>query len=230
MHQILLQDKFSAILDGAGRVFALVGYRRAMMSDIAGEAGVALGTLYRHAASKEELFELVLRGELGQEPTVLWDRRHGGRGFESSLLDFVRDELVDAGLFPILHRALECEATEAPAAELESVVGELYDEIARHRVLIRMIDRSASDWPELAGLYAANVRQPLVDALTRYLAARCDAGVFRRPPEIATAARYVIETCATFAMHRHFTPGGNYTSDRTARATAMHFVLSGFAI
>ena len=63
MVQILKQDKFSAILTGAGRVFALVGYRRAMMSDIAAEAGVALGTLYRYAASKEELFELALPTE-----------------------------------------------------------------------------------------------------------------------------------------------------------------------
>ncbi len=230
MAQILKQDKFSAILTGAGRVFALVGYRRAMMSDIAEEAGVALGTLYRYADSKEELFELALRKGLGEEPTVLWARRQGGLGFEASLFDFVRNRLVDGDRFPALADALERGPRTDPAREIESIVGELYDEIARQHVLIRMIDRSANGWPELARLYSDHVRQPVLDALEAYLNDRCESGALRAPPNMATAARFIVEICATFAMHRHFTPGGNYASDREARDTALHFVLTGFVV
>lgn len=228
MVQILKQGKFTAILDGAARVFGRVGYRRAMMSDIAEDAGVALGTLYRYAQSKEELFELALRRELGQEPTVLWDTRFGGRGFDSSLLDFVRDELVGGELLPVLADALEAEIPTDPSDELEAVLAELYDAMVGLHRAIRMIDRSANDWPALAALYAEHVRKPVVEALSEYLASRCEAGSLRPPPDIQTAARYIVETCATFAMHRHFTPGGNYASDEVARATAIHFISLGF--
>ncbi|HSM15792.1 MAG TPA: helix-turn-helix domain-containing protein [Gemmatimonadales bacterium] len=228
MIQLLKQGKFSLILSAAGRVFALVGYRRAMMSDIAAEAGVALGTLYRYAESKEELFELALRRELGQEPTVLWDAR-GRASFESSLLEFVRHEFVGEDRFPILTAALEVDAPRDGRAEFESVLGELYDTMSQLYVAIRMIDRSASDWPELNTLFANQVRNPLLRALEAYLSLRCGKGLLITPPDLPTAARYIVETCATFAMHRHFTPGGNYALDSVARATAMHFISKGFA-
>lgn len=42
-----------AILDAAARLFSRAGYHDTKMSDLAGEAGVAVGTLYKHFASKE---------------------------------------------------------------------------------------------------------------------------------------------------------------------------------
>jgi AcrR family transcriptional regulator len=47
----------AAILDAALRVFGQYGYRRTAMDDIAGEAGIAKGTIYLSFASKEEVFQ-----------------------------------------------------------------------------------------------------------------------------------------------------------------------------
>jgi AcrR family transcriptional regulator len=45
-----------AILDAAERLFLRVGYHDAKMADVAAEAGVAVGTLYKYFDSKEEVF------------------------------------------------------------------------------------------------------------------------------------------------------------------------------
>ncbi|WP_111642712.1 TetR/AcrR family transcriptional regulator [Marinimicrobium alkaliphilum] len=50
----------SEILAAACRVFAEQGYQRADMQAVADAAGVGKGTVYRHLASKEELFSAVL--------------------------------------------------------------------------------------------------------------------------------------------------------------------------
>jgi AcrR family transcriptional regulator len=45
-----------AILDAAESVFSRLGYHPAKMTDVAGEAGVSIGTLYNHFRSKELIF------------------------------------------------------------------------------------------------------------------------------------------------------------------------------
>jgi len=52
-----------AILEAAERLFLRVGYHDAKMADLAEAAGVAVGTLYKYFASKEEVFaSLAARG------------------------------------------------------------------------------------------------------------------------------------------------------------------------
>jgi AcrR family transcriptional regulator len=48
-----------AILDAGEAVFSEAGFHAAKMTDIADEAGVAVGTLYKHFASKEAIFEAI---------------------------------------------------------------------------------------------------------------------------------------------------------------------------
>jgi AcrR family transcriptional regulator len=49
------------ILAAAARQFAAFGYRRTNIADIAREAGMAAGTIYRYFANKEEVFRAVVR-------------------------------------------------------------------------------------------------------------------------------------------------------------------------
>jgi AcrR family transcriptional regulator len=52
------RDAFRAALrEGAERVFARAGYQATKMTDIARDAGVAVGTLYNYFDSKEEIFQ-----------------------------------------------------------------------------------------------------------------------------------------------------------------------------
>jgi TetR/AcrR family transcriptional repressor of mexJK operon len=52
----LMASKRAAILDAAREAFLRDGYEGSSMEGIAAAAGVSIMTLYRHAASKEELF------------------------------------------------------------------------------------------------------------------------------------------------------------------------------
>src|SRR5712692_12086686 len=49
------------ILAAAEKRFAAFGYRRTGIAEIAREAGVAAGTLYRYFENKEEIFRAVMR-------------------------------------------------------------------------------------------------------------------------------------------------------------------------
>jgi AcrR family transcriptional regulator len=54
------QERVASILAAAARAFAAGGFAGTSMEDIAAEAGVTRLTIYRHFATKQELYEAVL--------------------------------------------------------------------------------------------------------------------------------------------------------------------------
>jgi AcrR family transcriptional regulator len=63
------EDRVASILAAAARAFAVGGYAATSMEDIAAEAGVTKLIVYRHFATKQELYERVLdhtRARLGE--------------------------------------------------------------------------------------------------------------------------------------------------------------------
>src|SRR5713226_9244192 len=59
------------ILAAAEQRFAAFGYRRTGIAEIARDAGVAPGTLYRYFENKEEIFRAVMREGLAQPGTAI---------------------------------------------------------------------------------------------------------------------------------------------------------------
>jgi AcrR family transcriptional regulator len=55
------QDRLQSILDAAGRVFAAKGLQAASMADVAHDAGVSDGLLYRYFENKRALVDQVLQ-------------------------------------------------------------------------------------------------------------------------------------------------------------------------
>jgi AcrR family transcriptional regulator len=84
------------IMDGARSDFLSAGFDGASMNDIARAAGVSKGTLYAYFASKDELFEAIIRGEYAQSAERLCTFRRKGD---------VRDMLNDFGVRLISHMA-----------------------------------------------------------------------------------------------------------------------------
>ncbi len=64
-------ERRTSILDGAARVFARGGYAASAVADIAAEVGVSHLIIYRHFASKHELYEQVLARALDRLTAAL---------------------------------------------------------------------------------------------------------------------------------------------------------------
>jgi AcrR family transcriptional regulator len=60
MEVVVSQSRESRILDAAGELLLVFGYRKVTIDDVARLAGVGKGTVYLHWASKLELFATVL--------------------------------------------------------------------------------------------------------------------------------------------------------------------------
>jgi len=83
------------IIDAAARAFARRGYGQATVNDIAAEAGISMGALYHHFASKEELFRAILDEHLRRELAELSGLRPAAsvREVIERLVDFQVDHL-----------------------------------------------------------------------------------------------------------------------------------------
>jgi hypothetical protein len=114
-------------------------------------------------------------------------------------------------------------------AELEAVLGELYDSLARHRNGIKLLDRCALDYPELAKLWYRAGREGALALLTRYLEDRIRRRRISAFEDTTVAARIVLETLIFWAVHRHWDPHPQAVDEATARNTAIEFVVSALA-
>src|SRR5215207_4391521 len=216
------EDRLEDVVRAGAAVFARRGYRRTQMADVAREMGVSPGNLYNYVDSKDALFYLVLRRVLGERPgdaplalpvteadvavTSEWVAKR---------LDFVSD-------FPELERAFARRRPESPAAEVEAVVGELYDVLARMRLGVDMIERSFEDLPELAVVFG-DVRRELFARYERYLRQRAKAGTIRAA-EPEAVAHLIVELCWWAAGRRPNDPHAAAISDSTARQAVCRFI------
>jgi AcrR family transcriptional regulator len=220
-------DGLDQVIAAALRVFADKGYRRTQMSDVAREMRVAPGTLYGYVAGKEALFHLVVDRAFTADghasaPTLPIPTPPPG-----ATLARLRERLAaDSALAPLETALRRSRLTDA-RAEIEAIVGALYDRIGGAWQGIVMLERSALDWPELAHVFYVEVRRRLLQRLERYLAARAEAGILAAAPSAPAAARFVLETVAWFAMHRHRDRDADL-DDETARRTTITLVANAF--
>ena len=220
-------DGLDRVIAAALRVFADKGYRGTQMSDVAREMRVAPGTLYGYVAGKDALFHLVVDRAFSGEPPSAPPRLPIPAPPPGATLARLRERLTADSALPRLDSALRRPRPGDARAELEGIVGALYDRIAGAWQGIVMLERSALDWPELAHVFYAEMRRGLLQRLERYLAARGQAGVLAQTPSAAAAARFVLETVAWFAMHRHRDRDAPL-GDATARRTTITLVANAF--
>ena len=218
-------DRLPQLLEAATRVFIEQGYRRTQMADVAAAMGVAKGTLYLYVESKEALFDLVCRyadqpPSAGDAPTFPIRSPKAG-----STLRYVREELEKNQAVPALTAALGRKRAPDAARELGEIVRELYDQLARNRQRIKLIDTSARDYPELAALWFEGARGGFVALFAAYLKARISRGLLAPVPDIGAAARLVLETTVFWAVHRHFDSRPERITEELARETVVHFVV-----
>jgi AcrR family transcriptional regulator len=218
-------DRLEQLVDCATRVFIEQGYGRTQMADVAAALGVAKGTLYLYVESKEALFDLVARYADAERPFAQWPPLPVRTPKPGATVKYVRDRLAQSGVPRALAKALTQKRTADIRAELEAIVRELYETLAHNRRGIKLLDRSARDYPELAALWFEGGRGGLIGVLTQYLEDRRRRKLLRPLPDAAVAARLLIETIVFWAVHRHWDPHPQTVEEPVAKETVVRFVV-----
>jgi AcrR family transcriptional regulator len=218
------EDRLEDLVRAGAAVFARRGYRRTQMADVAREMGVSPGNLYNYVEGKDALFYLVLRRALGERPDdhpldlpVTGASVPFTAEWMANRLDFVSD-------FPELERAFAGARPTHQEAEVEAIVGELYDVVARMRLGVDMLERSVEDVPEVAQVFG-EARRELFARYERYLRQRAKAGTIRvEDPE--AVAHLIVELCSWAARRRPNDPHAGKISDSAARRAVCRFVTN----
>ena len=220
---MVMTPKFLSIIEGAERTFGQYGFARTQMADIAEEAGVALGTLYRYTPSKDVLFYLVLlhgAGASGPEVAAAVTCEDVG----AILTSFVAGLRTAANIQAALERARH---SETPIIDF---VGDMYDAIDSIHVALRVLDRSGREWPDVASLFNSELRAPVLQATEQFLSDPDLENAVRHVPDVGATSRLVLETVAWMAMHRRFSAGTENISDKNARIAVLDFAEAALSV
>jgi AcrR family transcriptional regulator len=220
------ENRFDELVRAATEVFIARGYRLTQMSDIAEAVGVAKGTLYGYVESKEALLWVCLLGADQAGPIPLPDTLPIPTPPQGQMGLRVKDALNAEQAQPILSEALERDRAEDPAEEMGKVFGELFDLVFANRHRIKLLDRCL-DHPELANLWQTQGREQPRRAIARYIEQRIAVGQIRPVPSIRLAARIVIETVATWAVHIHWDRAPEVFELKEMRTNAIDFLVRG---
>lgn len=156
-HRMHGQDRRKQLLKVAVDVFARQGFGGTKTRDIAAAAGVSEAILFRHFASKEDLYHAILDAKADQE---------GAPEFVGALREFA-DKRDDAGLVRYIASAILQSFREDPAF---------------HRLILF----ASLEGHLLAGLFRERFGLPVFDFLRRYIATRQKEGAFRKSdPQVA---------------------------------------------
>jgi AcrR family transcriptional regulator len=158
MARLIPPDRLPVVIDAAARVFITHGYRRAQMQDVAEALGLAKGTLYGYAATKEALFGAALRYADGVEPMPEVSALPLSTPRAGELADLVADrlgaELPDLELSRALSRSRKPRTPAEAADELSAIVVDLCHRLVRHRVAINSPEPGVQD-RDLVGQHVA---------------------------------------------------------------------------
>jgi AcrR family transcriptional regulator len=218
MARLVPADRIEQLVRAATEVFIDRGFQRTQMADIAEALGVAKGTLYLYVESKDALFDLACRN--ADHPFVKPQRLPVPTPRPRATMKLIAERLGAA--------MASIPAIDAQA-DLATIVAALYDTLARNRVGLKLVDRSARELPELAVLWFGTGRMTVVAALDRYLTAGIRAGRIRPVADAAVAARFIVETCAFWAVHRHWDAAPQSVDDATARSSVIDLIGAAFA-
>ncbi len=223
------ENRFDELVRAATRVFIEHGYRLTQMSDVAEAVGVAKGTLYGYVESKDVLLWVCLRSadEAGSIPLPetlpIPTLPQGEIGMQ------VKAALGARLVQPMLAAALERDRAEDPIEEMREIIAELYDLMFANRHGIKLLDR-CMDHPELANLWQTQGREQPRLAMARYIERRIAVGQIRAVPNVRLAARIVIETLSTWAVHIHWDKAPEAFDPKESRSNAIDFLVRGLRI
>jgi len=206
MARTIPAQRFNDLVKTSCATFISRGYRLTQMADIAREMGVAKGTLYGYVEGKRALFYLAL--EYADRPL------EDGFPFQpplanpepGALLALFQRRLMEVAQFPILEQAIAQDQPEDLDAEFTAIVRELYRLLYVNRTGVKLVNRCAPEIPEIGDLWHRSGRGTEISRLRTYLQRRADGGGLASFPSGDVAARLLLETVATWAVHLNWDP------------------------
>jgi AcrR family transcriptional regulator len=199
-----------AVIEAAVNVFVTHGYRRTQVQDIADALGLAKGTLYGYAATKEALFAAAIRFGDGLEPMPGIGDLPLRAPEDGELAELVAGRLAaevpELALTKALGRRRRPRTHDKAAAELSGIVVDLFERLSRNRVAIKLVDRCAPELPELGRIWSQAGRGDQISGMEAYLDSRRRAGLLDLPGPVDLVARTTIELCVLWAVHCRFDP------------------------
>jgi AcrR family transcriptional regulator len=215
------ENRLKELLACATRVFIAHGYRRTQIAD------VARALVYLYVESKEALFAAALRHAEGRSPAAAEGKLPIPAPKPGSLVREMRERVAEEAVPPALSRALARRRVTDVRAELEEIVRALFAVSSRHRDAIKLIDRCGADHPELAAAFYREGRFTQLDLLAQYLEVRIRTGKLPPVPDVAVAARFVVEAIATWAVHIQWDPAPQEIDPHDAEETLVRMVVGG---
>ncbi len=175
-------DRLEDLVNAATQVFLAKGYRRAQIADVARAMGAAPGTVYLYVAGKEALFDLVIRVSLSPELLAEANEKLPvPEPAPGATLALIRNTLKKEARLTSLEGALKARSHTSPE-EFEKIVREIYRKLSRHWLAVKLMEKAAMDWPELASMWFGEHRLRLLRNLVKYFRAGVESGTFRQVP------------------------------------------------
>ena len=200
------KQRFPQLVAAAVRVLVENGFRQTQMEAVARSLGVAKGTIYRYVASKHALLDAVIRYADGHTPWPDVAALPLPTPEPGATAAYLSQRIAAEVAEMERERQRACQEDGGPRAELAAVIGSLYRCVHRNRHGIKVADRCAREFPELAAIWFEKARFGQVGELVRRL---CEpVGPARASVQVdpAIAARTVVETIMFWACDRHWDP------------------------
>lgn len=214
------------VADAAVQVFTDKGFRSAGISDISAAMGLSHGAVYTYVDSKQALLYLALLRTISPDevgeltlPVTAPPLDDIVALLESWMAAQSASPVTDASGHP---------STQGADQELGGIIDRLYGFVEDNRRALRLIGRCAADLPELAQWFYVGVRGATLEYIGEYLRQRIKSGELHPVPDVPAAARFIVETIAWFAMHRHGDPDSAMLDDEACRHTVRHLLLAAF--
>jgi AcrR family transcriptional regulator len=213
------------VADAAMGVFADKGFRPAGISDVAAALGLSHGAVYTYVEGKQALLYLALLRATRPDAVTELSLPVGTPPVET-IVAVMETWVKEQEAFGIGVRQRPDERSAAD--ELALVVDTVYDFIDGNQLVLTLVARCAEDLPELGQWYFVERRRGMVAEIGEFLRTRIAAGTLRPVPDVPAAARFIVETIAWFAMHRHGDPDSAMLDDETCRRTVHDLVVAAF--
>lgn len=168
------------IIEAATEIFVRAGYAAANLDDVARQAGIAKGTLYRYFADKQSLFRAVVQQAIELNLATL---ETAGNGMKGSIAE-------------LLPRLLALAADKSRGG--------------RAPALARMVIAESQAFPDLATIWHDNVVSRVLAMLTNLIRDAQIRGEIREGDPLIHAFSIIGPMLAALLFHEVFGPQSSY--------------------